>query len=246
MASSRVRAASPAVPMPVSTAASPAGTIATPCWRTAPAPHAHRRRSRPPGRPDAGPRRRCGGRDRSRGARATGRAPTPWRPTGRVSRWASSPPTAPRSCSPTPRPAWSAPPMPAGAARSPASSRRPSPRWSRSAPTPARSPPAIGPCIAQRSYEVGADLRDAVLAQRSRRTIASSRRAAGGRWQFDLSGYCAARLAAAGDRHGRRASTADTAADEARFFSHRRRTLAGGGPIGHQISIIALDAGLRS
>jgi hypothetical protein len=33
----------------------------------------------------------------------------------------------------------------------------------------------------------------------------------------------------------------DTAADEARFFSHRRRTLGGGGPIGHQISIITLD-----
>ncbi len=33
---------------------------------------------------------------------------------------------------------------------------------------------------------------------------------------------------------------ADTVADTARFFSHRRRTLAGGGPIGHQISIIAL------
>ena len=31
------------------------------------------------------------------------------------------------------------------------------------------------------------------------------------------------------------------AADEARFFSYRRRTLAGGGPIGHQISVIALD-----
>jgi copper oxidase (laccase) domain-containing protein len=34
---------------------------------------------------------------------------------------------------------------------------------------------------------------------------------------------------------------ADTAADEALFFSYRRRTLAGGGPIGHQISVIALD-----
>ena len=31
---------------------------------------------------------------------------------------------------------------------------------------------------------------------------------------------------------------AATLADEARFFSHRRRTLAGGGPIGHQISIV--------
>jgi copper oxidase (laccase) domain-containing protein len=32
----------------------------------------------------------------------------------------------------------------------------------------------------------------------------------------------------------------DTLADEARFFSHRRNTLAGGGPIGHQLSAIAL------
>ena len=36
-------------------------------------------------------------------------------------------------------------------------------------------------------------------------------------------------------------SHADTAVDEARFFSYRRRTLGGGGPIGHQISIISLD-----
>ena len=30
----------------------------------------------------------------------------------------------------------------------------------------------------------------------------------------------------------------DTLEDEARFFSHRRRTLGDGGPIGHQISAI--------
>jgi copper oxidase (laccase) domain-containing protein len=30
----------------------------------------------------------------------------------------------------------------------------------------------------------------------------------------------------------------DTFADEERFFSHRRRTLGDGGPIGHQISVI--------
>jgi copper oxidase (laccase) domain-containing protein len=30
----------------------------------------------------------------------------------------------------------------------------------------------------------------------------------------------------------------DTLADEDTFFSHRRRSLAGGGPIGHQISVI--------
>jgi copper oxidase (laccase) domain-containing protein len=32
----------------------------------------------------------------------------------------------------------------------------------------------------------------------------------------------------------------DTLADDTRFFSHRRRTLAQAGPIGHQISVIRL------
>jgi hypothetical protein len=32
----------------------------------------------------------------------------------------------------------------------------------------------------------------------------------------------------------------DTCVEEARFFSHRRRTRAGGGPLGHQISAIML------
>jgi len=100
---------------------------------------------------------------------------------------------------------------------------------------------AIGPCIAQASYEVGADLREAVLAQGrdSAGFFVDGRREH--RWQFDLAGYCAARLAAAGvrciDVLG-----ADTAADETRFFSYRRQTLAGGGPIGHQISMITLGS----
>lgn len=97
----------------------------------------------------------------------------------------------------------------------------------------------IGPCIHQASYEVGADLRDAVL----ERDAADARFFAIGkrddRWQFDLPNYCAARLAAAGI-----AAVAsigiDTLADDARFFSYRRRALDGGGPIGHQISAIRL------
>ena len=99
---------------------------------------------------------------------------------------------------------------------------------------------AVGPCIGQASYEVGEDLRAAVLAAGAdgARFLAPGRRE--GRWQFDLSGYCAARLAAAGI--GRiDVVAADTAADEARFFSHRRRILAGGGPIGHQISMILMS-----
>lgn len=98
----------------------------------------------------------------------------------------------------------------------------------------------IGPCIRQASYEVGPDLRDAVLgsAPGDARFFAPGRP---GHWQFDLAGYCAARLAAAG--LGQVAITpGDTAAEPDRFFSHRRRTLAGGGPIGHQISGIRCDA----
>ena len=98
---------------------------------------------------------------------------------------------------------------------------------------------AIGPCIAQGSYEVAADLRDAVLARTAEnaRFFAAGRRE--GRWQFDLTGYCAARLATAGVATVA-ATGADTVADEARFFSHRRRTLGDGGPIGHQISVVTV------
>jgi YfiH family protein len=102
----------------------------------------------------------------------------------------------------------------------------------------ARIAAAIGPCIRQPSYEVGPDLRDALLARDAAdaRFLTPGRRE--GRWQFDLAGYCAARLAEAGVRA--EILPADTLADEARFFSHRRNTLAGGGPIGHQLSAIAL------
>ena len=99
---------------------------------------------------------------------------------------------------------------------------------------------AIGPCIGPASYEVGADLRDAVLAhdrEHDRFFVPGCRQL---HWQFDLAGYCAERLAAAGVREVNMLGI-DTAADEERFFSYRRRTLTGGGPVGHQISIIALD-----
>jgi hypothetical protein len=96
---------------------------------------------------------------------------------------------------------------------------------------------AVGPCIAQGSYEVAADLRDAVVSHAAdgENFFTPGRRP--DRWQFDLSGYCAARLVAAGIG-AIDVLAVDTLADEARFFSHRRRTLAGGGPIGHQISVI--------
>jgi YfiH family protein len=101
----------------------------------------------------------------------------------------------------------------------------------------------VGPCIGQASYEVGSDLRDAVLTRSPADLIFFVAGRREDRWQFDLSGYCAARLRAAGV--GRVVVTGvDTLIEEDRFFSHRRRTLAerngtSSGPIGHQISVIS-------
>jgi polyphenol oxidase len=101
---------------------------------------------------------------------------------------------------------------------------------------------AIGPCIAQTSYEVGADLRDAVLARSAGDGAFFAPGQREQRWLFDLPGYCAARLRAAGVDHVI-VTGVDTLIEEDRFFSHRRRTLArrdgaDAGPIGHQISVI--------
>jgi YfiH family protein len=97
---------------------------------------------------------------------------------------------------------------------------------------------AIGPCIHQPSYEVTADLRDPIL----RRDPTDEKFFAPGRdathWQFDLPGYCAARLATIGIPTTILAH--DTCAEEENFFSHRRRTLRGEPAIGHQISVIRL------
>ncbi|BAJ79865.1 MULTISPECIES: peptidoglycan editing factor PgeF [Acidiphilium] len=94
---------------------------------------------------------------------------------------------------------------------------------------------AIGPCIHRESYEVGLDMRTAVLASGAESECFFS---AGrpGHWHFDLPGYCAARLAMVGIDAA--ILPHDTLSDETAFFSHRRRTLRGEGAGGHQISII--------
>lgn len=96
---------------------------------------------------------------------------------------------------------------------------------------------AVGPCIRQASYEVGPDLRDAVVGHDPAHAAYFAPGGRPDRWQFNLPAYCAARLSGHAAVH---VIDADTAADDARFFSHRRRTLAGGGPIGHQISVVML------
>jgi YfiH family protein len=105
--------------------------------------------------------------------------------------------------------------------------------------SPGRITAAIGPTIRQTSYEVAADLRDAVLAAdpAHARFFADGDRP--GRWRFDLPGFCAAQLARAGITRVIDLGL-DTYAEPERFFSYRRATHQGAGPIGHQLSAIAL------
>jgi polyphenol oxidase len=104
---------------------------------------------------------------------------------------------------------------------------------------PARITAAIGPCIQQASYEVGAEFRARFIAAdpANDRFFAAGKR--DGHCQFDLPGYVAARLAEAGlggvDRLAR-----DTCAEPAAFFSYRRNTLDGRNGYGRNISLIAL------
>ena len=97
---------------------------------------------------------------------------------------------------------------------------------------------AIGPCIARASYEVDAEFRDRFLADDTAhdRFFASGK---GDRYQFDLEGLVALRLAAAGVRHVA-ALGIDTYPDQARWFSYRRATHAGEPDYGRQMAIIAV------
>jgi YfiH family protein len=94
---------------------------------------------------------------------------------------------------------------------------------------------AIGPAIAQASYEVDEPFR-AHFSATDEPFFAPGRP---GRWQFDLAGYAAARLTRAGvtkvDRLG-----LDPFSESERFFSYRRATHRGEPAYGRQISLIGL------
>ena len=102
----------------------------------------------------------------------------------------------------------------------------------------ARIAAAIGPCIARASYEVDHAFRRRFEAAdaANERFFADGR---AGHAQFDLEGYVAHRLAAAGVRRIA-ALGLDTYADEARFFSYRRATHRGEPGYGRQIAIVGL------
>jgi YfiH family protein len=98
---------------------------------------------------------------------------------------------------------------------------------------------AIGPMIRQPNYEVGPDLMDRFIATdpANRRFFVASAR--DGHFMFDLAGYVAARLAAAGvgaiEDLG-----ACTYADPAQFYSYRRMTHRGEADYGRHINAIVL------
>jgi polyphenol oxidase len=103
---------------------------------------------------------------------------------------------------------------------------------------PERIVAAIGPTIAQASYEVDDGLRARFLAQ----DAANARFFAAGKpghWQFDLPGYVAGRLVRAGVGTVENLAF-DTYAAPDRFFSFRRATHRGEPAYGRQMSLIGL------
>jgi copper oxidase (laccase) domain-containing protein len=97
---------------------------------------------------------------------------------------------------------------------------------------------AVGPCIAQSSYEVDEAFaaRFAAADPANTRFFALGR---AGRSQFDLEAYTAHRLEAAGITKVERLRL-DTYPDPARFYSFRRATHLGEVTYGRQISLIGL------
>lgn len=100
---------------------------------------------------------------------------------------------------------------------------------------PGRIHAAIGPCIAQASYEVDDAFRER-FGEEDEEFFGPGK---AGHHHFDLEGYTASRLAACGvaavDRLG-----LDTYGDPDRFFSYRRSIHRAEGTYGRQLSLIGL------
>jgi YfiH family protein len=98
---------------------------------------------------------------------------------------------------------------------------------------------AVGPCIAQKSYEVDHAFLERLLADDSGNdrffTDGPS-----GKPHFDLEAYVAARIAAAGVTRVETIGL-DTYTNEERFYSYRRATHRGEASYGRQISAIGLS-----
>jgi YfiH family protein len=105
----------------------------------------------------------------------------------------------------------------------------------------ARITAAVGPCIAQASYEVGLDFLDRFEAEAPGSGQFFAAGASADKRQFDLPGFVLDRLRAAGVE--RRAWIGrDTCAEEADFFSNRRAVKRGEGDYGRLMSAIMLHS----
>jgi len=100
---------------------------------------------------------------------------------------------------------------------------------------------AVGPCIRQRSYQVGPEFRAQFVAQDRADDVFFRPSRQPGAWQFDLPAYVMKRLARLG-LSAMEALEHDTCADRARFFSYRRACLVGEKDYGRLLSAIALPA----
>lgn len=97
---------------------------------------------------------------------------------------------------------------------------------------------AIGPAIAQASYEVGPELQ-AQFTQADAAASAYFAPGRGDRRQFDLPGYAGARLSRLG-LEGIELAAVDVCAQAEDFFSNRRSFLRGEPDFGRNISVIGL------
>ena len=98
---------------------------------------------------------------------------------------------------------------------------------------------ALGPCIAQASYEVGSEFVAAFEGGDKHSGRFFTRSVNAGRSMFDLHGYIADRAARAGVARFEDLGL-DTYADEARFFSYRRTTHRQEPDYGRLVAAIAL------
>ncbi|MFN3076941.1 MAG: peptidoglycan editing factor PgeF [Alphaproteobacteria bacterium] len=100
---------------------------------------------------------------------------------------------------------------------------------------------AIGPCIAQTSYEVGPEFPAPFLAETPANAAFFLPSPRAGHFQFDLPSYLVERLTRLGVEAVARANR-DTAREETHFFSYRRATLRGEPDYGRGLSAITRES----
>jgi hypothetical protein len=105
---------------------------------------------------------------------------------------------------------------------------------------PATLVAAIGPCIAQRSYEVGPEFPASFIATEPADAALFQPSARAGHFMFDLRAFVARRLGRLGIRDVHQMAN-DTCREADRFFSYRRACLQGEKDYGRGLSAIVLE-----